>query len=1337
MANPCGPDIPQRVPGESGHLADHNKLHCFYDNHITTPGAHDAGVIANTPAGTLSSTNVQAALNELDAEKLAIINAIAAIITSIPSGNITSTNVQSALNELDSKKMAKGSVLFNVKDYGALGDGVTDDRAAIVAAQAALVALGEGILWFPKGTYMVSSPITGVSNVRWKGAGRGISIIKATAGFPNTTQVGLLQYGGVFGAGVNVTNIGASDLTFDMTAAPDTVVNRINAIFQDFGQVTHARFENLAFELLKNGQGILLNGLGASPSTESFDLVFRDIYGHNGAGTISLYLNARALGAATFSTSTYHSVLIDGCFNLVDLPGIIDDRVAIVGAQQDNTGGVPTVNTVIRSVSVNNVFVKMTAAVTSGLVNGVKLDTGRYCNITDMTISNTYFIGNGTASAGTPVIFLQAIGAGGTTTGLQDVEIDGVFGTLCGPIRTRFNRFAPQPFLSIRNVSLDNMINPDMGLEVYCPAGPQADEMLIIDGVSLHTTVGQGANSPVGIMLTSGTAGQGMSGKISISRVSTTGFKTGVSNNVNETGSTQASAWTNIVVRDSRLNNATFPVNLINAYEIRSCPGLSDLIANSATFTGEVTVLDLKPSGLTGAVAASRYVGATASGAPTSGTFAKGDFIVDQTGKIWICTTAGTPGTWLKTGLPFVNVADFATPQAAIDSSAFGAMIYFPNGTYTISAILSLKAGRMYLGANRESTVIKMANGANLDAVAASESWLSSSAVSSDNPVSVKDITFDANKANQTSGLGHGLVLMSFWNDVETVQARQCRGTGLLLTSRRQDGVETTGGVESHISRFDSRFCDSYGIRVQATTTNQETDGWLKDCIVQSCLEDGIRIDTATGWEIAGCHLYGTAKNGINLGRADSTRVHDNYIEPWGTSVTPGSYSAICLGDGVNTFIGSTNPSTVTNNTMYMGSFAGGTNLFGIRTVTASGAVSHIVVANNAMLGTGFHTGINIGNQSGTATTIITLVGNQIFGFVTKYVLTSTGTLTLSGGDVFKTGLATNATEGFTRLPSTAGAPTGVPADLTQGIPTVIDTTNNKLYSYFNSVWNTTPSAPDIQVFNTAGGTWTKPAGATSVAFILFGSGGGGASGRRGAALSVRVGGGGGSGGGRYLLGPVPAANVPSSLTVSVQAGGPGGAAVTVNDTNGNNGTTQGGNTSVVGTNFALNAGFAAGGSGGTASAGAGGSALANYYGNSSGGGASGTGGAGGVGGNSSGGASGGGSGGGITSADAVSNGGNGGNQTAFGAAGQIAAAGVAPGGAGANGTVITNPPSAATGGNGGGGGASSITGAAGNGGTGGFPGGGGGGGGASLNGNNSGAGGAGGDGVAIIITYF
>jgi hypothetical protein len=58
----------------------------------------------------------------------------------------------------------------------------------------------------------------------------------------------------------------------------------------------------------------------------------------------------------------------------------------------------------------------------------------------------------------------------------------------------------------------------------------------------------------------------------------------------------------------------------------------------------------LEPLGLLGAPWRTRYVGGTLSGAPTTGTFAAGDFIIDQTGSVWICTVAGSPGTWARPG---------------------------------------------------------------------------------------------------------------------------------------------------------------------------------------------------------------------------------------------------------------------------------------------------------------------------------------------------------------------------------------------------------------------------------------------------------------------------------------------------------------------------------------------------------------------------------------------------------------------------------------------------------------------------------------------------------------
>jgi hypothetical protein len=78
------------------------------------------------------------------------------------------------------------------------------------------------------------------------------------------------------------------------------------------------------------------------------------------------------------------------------------------------------------------------------------------------------------------------------------------------------------------------------------------------------------------------------------------------------------------------------------------------------------------PTGLTGATAASRYVGATTSGSPTSGTFAVGDYVVTQSGAIKVCVTAGSPGTWYNIGHIDGTVGDIQPSPGTVSAGAIG-----------------------------------------------------------------------------------------------------------------------------------------------------------------------------------------------------------------------------------------------------------------------------------------------------------------------------------------------------------------------------------------------------------------------------------------------------------------------------------------------------------------------------------------------------------------------------------------------------------------------------------------------------------------------------------------
>lgn len=89
---------------------------------------------------------------------------------------------------------------FNVKDFGAVGDGVADDTAAINAAIAAAsntslnVGANGGVVYFPRGIYLVSTPIVvGSIAVRLVGAGAYSVLIKAASGFTGTDVIKFKQ----------------------------------------------------------------------------------------------------------------------------------------------------------------------------------------------------------------------------------------------------------------------------------------------------------------------------------------------------------------------------------------------------------------------------------------------------------------------------------------------------------------------------------------------------------------------------------------------------------------------------------------------------------------------------------------------------------------------------------------------------------------------------------------------------------------------------------------------------------------------------------------------------------------------------------------------------------------------------------------------------------------------------------------------------------------------------------------------------------------------------------------------------------------------------------------
>jgi len=83
---------------------------------------------------------------------------------------------------------------FDVKNYGAVGNGIVDDTSAIQSAVTACVAAGGGCVLFPPGTYLISSALSvspsSAMGISFVGAGIGASVLTGTAAAQHAISTG-------------------------------------------------------------------------------------------------------------------------------------------------------------------------------------------------------------------------------------------------------------------------------------------------------------------------------------------------------------------------------------------------------------------------------------------------------------------------------------------------------------------------------------------------------------------------------------------------------------------------------------------------------------------------------------------------------------------------------------------------------------------------------------------------------------------------------------------------------------------------------------------------------------------------------------------------------------------------------------------------------------------------------------------------------------------------------------------------------------------------------------------------------------------------------------------
>jgi hypothetical protein len=276
-------------------------------------------------------------------------------------------------------------------------------------------------------------------------------------------------------------------------------------------------------------------------------------------------------------------------------------------------------------------------------------------------------------------------------------------------------------------------------------------------------------------------------------------------------------------------------------------------------------------------------------------------------------------GTLLNTGVgSFYNVQnddfgakgdnsndDTAEIQACIDASSPGDVIYFPPGTYLLSAPIVRKPFRAYVGAGgwSDATVLKAANGSSagfqtaggLTGVFVPESWNLNATVAA-GPVVVKGIAVNGNRANVATGqhcgfiLGHG----EYWSHYEDLRSYENMKDGIRFTPVGKNGSTLMAAGISDVTLRDLMCVNNTldGLRSVTSGGTHVTDVVISgDNLSFNNDQSGVYVDEAANWSGGEWHLWNNGKHGFVFANGSfASHVWGIIVEDFGRLGTSGDY---------------------------------------------------------------------------------------------------------------------------------------------------------------------------------------------------------------------------------------------------------------------------------------------------------------------------------------------------------------------------------------------------------------------------------------------------------------
>jgi parallel beta helix pectate lyase-like protein len=295
---------------------------------------------------------------------------------------------------------------------------------------------------------------------------------------------------------------------------------------------------------------------------------------------------------------------------------------------------------------------------------------------------------------------------------------------------------------------------------------------------------------------------------------------------------------------------------------------------------------------------------------------------------------------------------------ATLARSADGDAIVF-DGTCLVTQTIPLLGNRSYQGRSRTGTVIQQADGANLPAIFASDSYLDNSPTTG-RGTALRTMTIKANSATNPDA-ADAVVLRSWQTFLEDVQISDATRHAIRLTNLSANGTPLTNTqVNGRIAENQINRSGGSGLFVE-DTGNSVTDWQLEDNYIAGTGGDGIRMDNAAGWMISSNHIYDVdGDNALYANRLYGSSISDNYIEDFGTT-------------GILARVQGGAASTITTNRIFQNAGRGGTFL----QVLGNYGNAKAAVNSNTIRGRGL--GIGLDYQRGTATSLeVTSSGNLV-----------------------------------------------------------------------------------------------------------------------------------------------------------------------------------------------------------------------------------------------------------------------------------------------------------------------------------------------------------------------